>query len=123
MICYIFWNGKDVIHDLKSQHSTQFNMKDLKVAKYLLSLELGREWEWKKKLWLDKIKYIYSLLQHFCMENCKPLTITIFVGIKFLVDQFSTTPLEMEDMAYVSYTSVICILVYVMVYTKLDVTK
>jgi len=57
------------------------------------------------------------------MENCKPLTITIFVGIKFLVDQFSTTPLEMEDMAYVSYTSVICILVYVMVYTKLDVTK
>jgi hypothetical protein len=38
-----FGNDVDVISDLKSQHSTRFDMKDLGVANYILGMETGRD--------------------------------------------------------------------------------
>jgi hypothetical protein len=36
-------NSKNVIHDLKSYISAQFDMKDSKVAKYILEIEIDRD--------------------------------------------------------------------------------
>jgi hypothetical protein len=40
-----FGNSKDVICDLKSQLSTQFDMKDLGATKYILGMEIKRDRE------------------------------------------------------------------------------
>jgi hypothetical protein len=50
-------NNKDVIHDLKSQLSAQFYIKDLRDAKYILGMEIRRDKE-NIKFWLRQSKYV-----------------------------------------------------------------
>jgi hypothetical protein len=47
-----FGNNKDAVHDLKSQLSTQFDMRDLGAIKYILGLEIRRD-RANIKLWLS----------------------------------------------------------------------
>jgi hypothetical protein len=56
-----FGNNKDVICDLKSHLSTQFDMKDLAAANYILGMEIKRDRE-NKNLWLSQSKYVNSML-------------------------------------------------------------
>lgn len=83
-------NNKDVISDLKSQVSTQFFTKDFGDAKYILGIEIRRDrTNWK--LWLGQSKYVKSVLQHFRMVDCRPLSIHIYVGTKISIEQCPTT--------------------------------
>ena len=74
-----FGNNKDVIYDLKSKLSTQFDMKDLGAAKYILGMKTKREKE-NKKLWLSQSKYVNFVLYCFRMTDCKPLSAPISIG-------------------------------------------
>lgn len=56
-----FGNRKDVIRNLKSQLSAQFNMKDLGVAKYILGMEIKRD-KANRNLWLSQSKYVNFVL-------------------------------------------------------------
>jgi hypothetical protein len=40
------------------------------------------------------------------MADCKPLSVLISMGTKILVEQCTTTSVEMEDMDYVIYATV-----------------
>jgi hypothetical protein len=57
------------------------------------------------------------------MEDCKPLSVPIFVGAKISMEQSPTTPVEMEDMASIPYTSAVGSLMCVIFYTTLDVAQ
>jgi hypothetical protein len=46
-------NNKYVVHDLKSQLSTQFDMKEFRAAKYILGMEIRRDRE-NRKVWLSQ---------------------------------------------------------------------
>lgn len=109
-----FGNNKDAICDLKSRFSTQLDMKDFQAAKYILGMEIKREGE-NRKLWLIQIKYVNYVLWCFHMSNCKPLSVPIYMGTKLPVEQCPKTSLDMEDMAYVPYASVVGSLMYAMV--------
>eukprot|EP00253_Pinus_taeda_P005574 PITA_05574 len=37
-------NDKEIIHDLKTQLSSKFNMKDIGVANYILGMKIKRDW-------------------------------------------------------------------------------
>jgi hypothetical protein len=76
-----FGNSKDVICDLKFQLSTQFDMKDLGVAKYILGMEIRRDRERaNKNIWLSQSKYVNSVLQHFCMDRLQAIECSNFCG-------------------------------------------
>ena len=84
-----FGNSKDVICDLKSKLSTQFDKKDLGVEKYILEMEIKRK-RANRKLWLGQSKYVNYVLQCFHMTYCKTLSVPISMGTKILVEKCPT---------------------------------
>ena len=76
-----------------------------------------------KRLWLSHSKFVNFVLQHFCMVDCKPLSVPLSVGTKLSVEQCPTTPTEMEDMNFFPYASETGILMYVMICTRLGISQ
>ena len=56
-----FGNSKDVIHDLKSYLSSQFDMKDFGFVKYITGIEVRRN-KVNIRLWLIHNKYVKYVL-------------------------------------------------------------
>ena len=54
-------NDKEIIHDLKTQLSSKFDMKDLGSANYILGMEIKRG-RANRKLWLNQRKYVETIL-------------------------------------------------------------
>eukprot|EP00253_Pinus_taeda_P033647 PITA_33647 len=72
-------NDKEIIQDLKTHLSSEFDMKDIGVANYILGMEIKRDWT-KRKLWLNQRKYVETILQRFNMQDSKPVKVPIPVG-------------------------------------------
>jgi len=82
-VMLLFGNNKDVICEWKSHLLAQFDM-DLGVAKYILGMDIKR-YRVNQRLWLSENKYVNLILQHFCIANCRPLSVLISMGTKILV--------------------------------------
>ena len=54
-------NDKEIIHDLKTQLFSKFDMKDIGAAKYILGMEIKR-YRAKRNLWLNQMKYVEIIL-------------------------------------------------------------
>ena len=63
-------------HDLKQN----FHVKDLGNVSYCLGLEFRRE---NVKMEISQKMYIQDILKRFGMEDCKPVTTPLDVGMKF----------------------------------------
>lgn len=113
-------NDKEVIHDLKTQFSSKFDMKDLGTANYILGMEIKRD-RAKRKLWLNQRKYVEKILQRFNMQDSKPVNVPIPVGVTLSTEQCTKTQEEEEDMSHVPYASVVSSLMYAMVCTRPDI--
>ena len=59
-------NNMDTIKEVKKQLFSKFNMKDLSVANFILGMEIKRD-QATRKLWLNKMKYIETILKRFNM--------------------------------------------------------
>jgi hypothetical protein len=70
------------------------------------------------KLWLNKRKYVETILQRFNMQECKLVKVPILVGVKLSTDKCPKIQEEEVDMSCVSYASVVGSLMYAMVYTR-----
>jgi hypothetical protein len=114
-------NNLDVIKEVKSRLSSNFDMKDLRDANYIMGMDYKRDRE-NKKLWLNHRKYVETILQRFNMQKSKPVKVHILIGVKLSTDQCPKTHEEEEDMSHVPYSSVVGKLMYAMVSTKLDIT-
>ena len=95
-------------------------MKDLGAANFILGMEIKRDRE-NMKLWLNKRKYVETILQRFNMQESKPVKVPIPVGAKLSAEQCPTTQEEVEDMSCVPYASVVGSLMYAMVCTRPDI--
>ena len=113
-------NDKEIIHDLKTQLSSKFNMKDLGAANYILGMEIKRD-RAKRKLWLNQRKYVETILQRFNMQDSKPMMVPIPIGVKLSAEQCPKTQEEEEDMSRVPYASAVGSLMYAMVCTRPDI--
>jgi hypothetical protein len=65
-------------------------MKDLCVANFILGMEIKRDHA-NRKLWLNKRKYVETILQRFNMHGSKPVKVPIAIGVKLFVDQHPKT--------------------------------
>ena len=110
-------NDKEIIHDLKTQLSSKFNMKDIGAANYILGMEIKRD-QAKRKLWLNQRKYVETILQRFNMQDSKPVKVPNPVGVKLSIEQCPKTQEEEEDMSRVPYESAVGSLMYAMVCTR-----
>jgi hypothetical protein len=59
-------NNKEIILYMKNQLFSKFDMKDLGDSNFILGMEIKRDRK-KKKLWLNQIKYVKTILQRFNM--------------------------------------------------------
>jgi hypothetical protein len=105
---------------VKTQLSSKFDMKDLGASNFIFGMEIKVDRK-KRKLWLNKRKYVETILQRFNMKECKPIKVPIPVGVKLSVDQCPKTWEEEEDMSHVPYASAFGSLMYSMVCTRLDI--
>ena len=76
-----------------------------------------------KKLWLSQSKHVNFASHHFCVEDCKPLSVLISMGTEISTKHCCTTLTEMEDTIFVPYASVVGSLMYGMVCTKPDIAQ
>lgn len=60
-------------------------MKDLHASNFILGIEIKRDRK-KRKLWLNKKKYVETILQRFNIQVCKSIKVPIPIGVKLFVD-------------------------------------
>ncbi|KAA0033208.1 gag/pol protein [Cucumis melo var. makuwa] len=114
--------GKDVGHltDIKKWLATQFQMKDLENAQYVL----GTQTVWNRKnktLAMSQTSYIDKMLSKYKMQNFKKSLQPYIYGIHLSKEQCPKTPQEVEDMSNIPYASVVGSLMYAMLCTRPDI--
>ena len=97
-------------------------MKDLGAARYILDVEISRDRS-SRRLWLSQSKYVKSVLERFNMVDCRLMCFPISMGTKLSIDYYPKSPSEMEDRSRVPYASAVGSLMYVMVYTRPNITQ
>ena len=78
-------NNMEVIKEVKMQPSSKFDMKDLGASNFILGMEIKINCR-DRKLWLNKRKYVETILYMFNMKECKPVKVPIYVGVRLCVE-------------------------------------
>ena len=114
--------GKNVsrIDRLKKQLGKSFSMKDIGVAKQILSIRIIRDRK-EKKLWLSQEHYIKRVLQRFHMEKAKVVSTTLATHFKLSSKQSPSNEDEKLYMQRVPYAFAMGSLMYAMVCTRPDI--
>ena len=110
----------EIIKDVKLQLSSKFDMKDLSDANLILGMEVKIN-HLDRNLWLNKRKYIETILHMFNMRECKPVKVPIPLGLSLSAEQCPKTREEEEDMYRVPYASFVGRLMYAMVCARPDI--
>ena len=108
--------GSDIkkINNLKKQLSKQFVMKDLGVAKQILSMRIIRD-KANGTLKLSQAEYVKKVLSRFNMNETKPMSTLLGIHFKLSKEQSPKTEEERDHMNKVPYASTIGSLMYAMV--------
>ena len=114
--------GNDVrlLSLVKIQLSTQFQMKDLGEAQYILGIKVLRDHK-NRKLVLSQATYIDKLLVKHVMQDSKKGLLPFRHGIPLSQDQCPKTLEEKEHMQSVPYAVVVGSLTYVMLCTRSNI--
>ena len=114
-------NDIPALPGIKIWLSSQFSMKDLGEASYILGMKIYRDRS-KRMLGLSQSMYIDTVLKRFSMENSKKGYLPIGHGISLSKKDCPTTLEERERMSRVPYASVVGSIMYAMICTRSDVT-
>ncbi|TYK09668.1 gag/pol protein [Cucumis melo var. makuwa] len=114
--------GHDVGHlaDIKKWLATQFQMKDLENAQYVLGIQIVRNRK-NKTLVMSQTSHIDKMLSRYKMQNSKKGMLSYRYGIHLSKEQCPKTPQEVEDMSNIPYASAIGSLMYAMLCTRPDI--
>jgi hypothetical protein len=113
-------NDKEMIVTTKEWLSSNFEMKDMGEANYVLGIKILRDRS-KKLLGLSQETYIKKILERFSMQFCNPIDTPIGKGDKLSLDMCPKTQAEKEKMARVPYANAIGSLMYAMTCTRPDI--
>ncbi|KAA0040688.1 gag/pol protein [Cucumis melo var. makuwa] len=118
----ILLTENDVSHltDIKEWLATQFQMKDLRNAQYVLGIQIVRNRK-NKTLAMSQTSYIDKMLSRYKMQNSKKGMLLYRYGIHLSKEQCPKIPQEVEDMSNIPYASAVRSLMYVMLCTRPDI--
>ena len=114
--------GNDVklLESVKEYLNSQFSMKDLGEAAYILGIKIYRDRS-KRLLALSQRTYLEKILKRFKMENSKKGLLPVLKGSKLSVTQCPTTSKDREEMSSKPYASAIGSIMYATLSTRPDV--
>ena len=109
-----------VMSSVKIWLSSQFDMKNLGEASYILGIKL---WQDRKNriIGLSQAGFIDKILARFSMQNFKKGLLPFRHGVHLSDDQRPKTSKEERMMRQIPYASVMGSLVYAMLCTRLDI--
>ncbi|KAL0457931.1 UNVERIFIED_CONTAM: Retrovirus-related Pol polyprotein from transposon RE1 [Sesamum latifolium] len=114
--------GNDVkmLGDIKAWLSTQFSMKDMGEASYILGIKIYRDRS-RRMLGLTQFLYIEKVLKRFRMEHSKRGVLPMRHRIKLSKKQSPKTDEELKRMSDIPYASAVGSIQYVVQCTRPDV--
>ena len=113
-------NDIGVMSSVKIWLSSQFDMKDLGEANYILGIKLWQDRK-NRMLGLSQAGYIDKILARFSMQNSKKGLLPFRHGVPLFDDQRTKTLEEEKTMGQIPYSSAVGSLMYVMLCTRLDI--
>jgi transposase InsO family protein len=113
-------NDKEYVETIKGWLSSNFEMKDMGEATYILGVKISRDRS-KRSLSLSQEPYINKVLERFNMKDCKPIDTPISKGEVLSQNLCPKTPQEKEQMKNVPYASAVGSLMYAMMCTRPDI--
>jgi Reverse transcriptase (RNA-dependent DNA polymerase) len=114
-------NNKKYVQTIKEWLSSNFDMKDMDEASYILRVKIERDRS-KKMLALSQEHYIRKVLEKFRMQECKYIDTHIAKGEGLSLRMCPKTPDEKTKMEKVPYSSTVSSLMYAMMCTKPDIS-
>lgn len=115
-------NDMEYVNEVKTWLSSQFEMKDMGNATYILGIKISRDRS-RRLLYLSQENYINKVLERFGMHACKPSVTPISKGHALSNKMCPKTPEERERMTRVPYRNAIGSLMYAMVCTRPDICQ
>ncbi|KAK1626067.1 hypothetical protein QYE76_000382 [Lolium multiflorum] len=112
-------SDKDMLHETKNFLSSNFDMKDLGEASYVLGFEIHRDRS-KGVLGLSQKAYFERVLKKFNMHKCSGSPAPVVKGDKFGTFQCPRNQIETDQMKSVPYASVVGSIMYAQVCTRPD---
>ena len=112
-------SDKHMLHETKEFLSSNFDMKDLDEASYVLGIEIHRD-RTKGVLGSSQKAYIKRMLKRFNMDKSKITPVPLAKGDKFSEAQCPKNQLEFDEMKGIPYASAVGSLMYAQVYTHPD---
>ena len=113
-------SNMEFVHTVKSWLSSNFEMKDMGEAAYILGVKISRDRS-KRSLSHPQETYINKVLERFRMQDCKSIDTPIAKGEGLSHRLCPRTPQENEQMKHVPYASAIGSLMYAMMCTRPDI--
>jgi hypothetical protein len=65
---FLIGNNMDAINEVKKKLSSKFDMKDIGATKFILGMEIKRDLA-ARKIWLNQVTYIETILKRFNMQD------------------------------------------------------
>jgi len=112
-------SDKNMLHETKGFLSSNFDMKDLGDASYVLGIEIHRDRS-KCILGLSQKAYIDKVLKRYNMHNCSTTAAPIVKGDKFGLFQSPRNQIESDQMKSIPYASAVGSIMYAQVCTRPD---
>ena len=113
-------NDISMLHETKRFLSKKFEMKDLGNASFVLGIQIHRDRS-RGILGLSQKSYIEINLKRFGMHDCKPGDTLVAKGGKFSLSKWPKNNFAIQEMQKIPYASTIGSLMYVQVYTHLNI--
>ncbi|KAL0411233.1 UNVERIFIED_CONTAM: hypothetical protein Slati_3713000 [Sesamum latifolium] len=113
-------NDIKILGDIKAWLSTQFSMKDMGEASYILGIKIYRDRS-RRMLGLTQSSYTEKVLKRFEMEHSKRGLLPMRHGIKLSKKQSPKADEELKRMSNIPYASAVESIQYVVQCTRPDV--
>ncbi|KAL0560279.1 hypothetical protein IC582_000679 [Cucumis melo] len=113
-------NDIGLLTDIKQWLATQFQMKDLGEAQFVLGIQIFRDRK-NKTLALSQASYIDKIVVKYSMQNSKRGLLPFRHGVTLSKEQCPKTPQDVEEMRHIPYASAVGSLMYAMLCTRPDI--
>ena len=113
-------NDVGVLSSVKVWLSSQFDMKDLGEANFILGIKLWRDRK-NKMLGFSQARYIDKVLERFSMQKSKKGLLPFRLGVLLFDDQRPKTQEEENMMRQVPYAFAVGSFMYAMLCTRPDI--